>query len=86
MTIGIDVDFKKVGAYLYVYLYHSKSKLLIYKFSNSPINIGKREFLKRLDNSDFNKIDWTKEAEDLIKIVNYDIILNAVKQMNVIKS
>ena len=61
---GLDIEFKKVGSFLYVTSYHLVSGKILFKCTGRPLNIGKREFVKIFD-ANLSHLDWTRDIENL---------------------
>lgn len=62
---GLSIDWTKIGGKLYATVIHSGSGLKVVRFTDAPLPFGKKEFIKRLDESAFRDINWTKSAEEL---------------------
>lgn len=74
---GLTVEFIKIGAHLWAKVCHKDSDFFVARFQNEPLPFGKREFIKRLDASCINSVDWTQSAEKLRTEENFDIVSKA---------
>lgn len=74
---GLTIDFQKSGANLYAYIVHKSSNSRVVKFNNAPLPFGKREFVKRVDQSRLTEIDWTKSDTELATKENFDLSIKA---------
>lgn len=73
---GLSVHWRKSGSSLYATVVHVASGTAVVRFTNAPLPFGKREFVKRLDASDLGLVDWTRPADEIVKTVNYNLILD----------
>lgn len=77
---GLRVAFQKVASYLYACAIHTESGLVALRFESDPLPFGKREFVRRLDNSRAAEIDWTESADSIMGDVAKALLVRRLRR------